>query len=239
MNNIEIEKIIDDMVNKHLESDKRYSRATLNEFLNSNSKIEKEYKSYLKEKYSVYKNEILEYCKIFNEFPKYEIDSLKLSVVLLSHEKGFSFNLSKENKNIILDINSWSEDLYITESKKISITIEENLKPKINPSLKSHNDQIINIICAFLNDKMKNNEKFINNIEPLLSKIKKISNFMKNDILSNELELIENKDLLLLNQDDFDLMKLTTDNTIKNKILKIQGILKSPYKINNKIKKNQ
>lgn len=232
-------EIIRKLVESHLEKDKiKDKEDPLRQLLNSDPETEKKYKLFLTQKYKEYEKEINDFISLFKAPPQYTLNALDFRIdVKSSHERLFIFDIMKEDKNIIAVINSWSSSVYLTESKKLivhSATNSKNINVMINHSsdyLKNSsnvgNMHIVSNVCNLLNDMIKEYPLFRKNVEEMLKQVEKASNFIKHDVNSKELEIINNKDLLSLKEEDFDLLKLTEDTDIRSKILKIQGIIRS------------
>lgn len=232
-------EIIRKLVESHLEKDKiKDKEDPLRQLLNSDPETEKKYKFFLTQKYKEYEKEINDFISLFKAPPQYTLNALDFRIdVKSSHERLFIFDVMKEDKNVIAVINSWSSSVYLTESKKLivhSATNSKNINVMINHSsdyLKNSsnvgNMHIVSNVCNLLNDMIKEYPLFRKNVEEMLKQVEKTSNFIKHDVNSKELEIINNKDLLSLKEEDFDLLKLTEDTDIRSKILKIQGIIRS------------
>lgn len=232
-------EIIRKLVESHLEKDKiKDKEDPLRQLLNSDPETEKKYKLFLTQKYKEYEKEINDFISLFKAPPQYTLNALDFRIdVKSSHERLFIFDIMKEDKNVIAVINSWSSSVYLTESKKLivhSATNSKNINVMINHSsdyLKNSsnvgNMHIVSNVCNLLNDMIKEYPLFRKNVEEMLKQVEKASNFIKHDVNSKELEIINNKDLLSLKEEDFDLLKLTEDTDIRSKILKIQGIIRS------------
>lgn len=244
--------IIRKLVESHLEKDKIKDREDpLRQLLNADPETEKKYKIFLTQKYKEYEKEINDFINLFKSPPQYTLNALDFKIdIKSSHERLFIFNIMKEDKNVIAVINIWSSSVYLTESKKLIVhsanSNSKNTNVMINHSsdyLKNSSNagsmQIVSNVCNLLNEMIKEYPLFRKNIEELLKQVDKTANFIKHEVNSKELEIINNKDLLSLKEEDFDLLKLTEDTDIRSKILKIQGIIRSGnLKIDRKQNKN-
>lgn len=232
--------IIRRLVESHLEKDKvKDKEDPLRQLLNSDPETEKKYKLFLTQKYKEYEKEINDFISLFKTPPQYTLNSLDFRIdIKSSHERLFIFDVIKEDKNIIAVINNWSSSVYLTESKKLIVhsanNNSKNMSVMINHGgdyIKNSNNvgnmHIVSNVCNLLNNMIKEHPLFRKNVEELLQQVKKAENFIKNDVNQKELEIINNKDLLALKEEDFDLLKLTEDTDIRSKILKIQGIIRS------------
>lgn len=232
--------IIKNLVESHIEKDKiKDKEDPLRQLLSSDSETEAKYKIFLTQKYKEYEKEINDFIGLFKSPPQYTLNSLDLKIdIKSSHERLFIFEVIKEDKNVVAVINSWSSSLFLTESKKLTVNSvnsnSKNISVMINNSsdyLKNSSNAgnivIVSNVCNFLNNMLKEYPLFTKNVADILQQVEKAAIFMKNDVNQKELEVINNKDLLSLKEEDFDLLKLTEDTDIRSKILKIQGIIRS------------